>query len=93
MRIEFDPAKDLHNRAKHGVSLALAERLDMESAILVRDDRQDYGETRFNAYGLIDGQLFALTFVVRGLAVRAISLRRARPKEIRRYERRESEKD
>jgi uncharacterized protein len=29
MQIEFDPAKDLGNRAKHGVSLALAPKTNM----------------------------------------------------------------
>ena len=34
MRIEFDPAKDLANQAKHGVSLILASELDWESALV-----------------------------------------------------------
>ena len=86
--IEFDEAKDAANIAKHGVSLALASDLDLDTAVVVKDDRQDYGEDRFNAYGLIDGDLFALTFTVRGQNVRAISLRRAREKEVRQWLRR-----
>ena len=39
MRIEFDPAKDEANRAKHGVSLALAESLDWDSALVWIDER------------------------------------------------------
>ena len=34
MEIEFDPAKDAANLAKHGVSLALAERLDWNAALV-----------------------------------------------------------
>jgi len=34
MRIEFDPAKDLANQAKHGVFLILASELDWESALI-----------------------------------------------------------
>jgi uncharacterized DUF497 family protein len=86
--IEFDDAKDAANIAKHGVSLALAAELDLDTAVVVEDDRQDYGEVRFNAYGLIDGDLFALTFTLRGSNVRAISLRRARQKEVRQWLRR-----
>lgn len=79
MDIEFDPAKDAANIAKHGVSLSRAVELEILS--YRADDRRDYGEARFNAYGLIDGKLYALTFTVREGAVRAISLRRCRPKE------------
>jgi hypothetical protein len=34
MRIEFDPAKDLANQDKHGVSLAMAVELDWEAALV-----------------------------------------------------------
>lgn len=80
--IVFDPDKDAANIAKHGVSLGLAGAIDMSVAIISRDDRKDYRETRFNAYGYIEGRLYALTFTVRGEDIRAISLRRARPKEL-----------
>jgi uncharacterized DUF497 family protein len=34
MRIEFDPSKDAVNKAKHGLSLALAADLEWDSAPL-----------------------------------------------------------
>jgi uncharacterized DUF497 family protein len=77
--IEFDPAKDEANIAKHGVSLAAA--VDFEIHAVVRDERRAYDEDRFNAFGL----LYCLTFAVRAGKVRAISLRRARAKEYRRH--------
>ena len=83
--IVFDPDKDVANLAKHGVSLRFAEAMDIDAAFIRRDDRKDYQEARFNAYGYIDGRLYALTFTVRGEDVRAISLRRARPKELRHW--------
>jgi uncharacterized protein len=46
MRIEFDPAKDAANLAKHGVSLALAAELDWEAALVRVDDRFEYAELR-----------------------------------------------
>ena len=49
MRIEFDPAKDVANRAKHGVSLALAGELDWEAALVRIDDRFNYDELRMIA--------------------------------------------
>jgi uncharacterized DUF497 family protein len=81
MDIEFDPAKDAANIAKHGVSLALAA--DLEILAVVDDLR--FAEQRWRAYGFIDGVAYCLAFTVRGQRVRAISLRRARAKEYRRH--------
>ena len=39
MQVEFDPAKEEANVAKHGVPLSLAEKLDWNSALVWLDDR------------------------------------------------------
>lgn len=83
MQIEFDPAKDEINIAKHGVSLARAG--DLEMLAVKPDERFDYGEMRFRAWGLIDGQAHCLAFTTRDDRVRAISLRRAHDKEMKRH--------
>jgi uncharacterized DUF497 family protein len=83
MRIEFDPAKDRSNRDKHGLSLARAA--DFELLLVLEDDRADYGETRYRAWGTIDGVYHAMAFALRGDVVRVISLRRAHKVEIERY--------
>ena len=87
VEIEFDPAKDAANEAKHGVSLAFAaevladpERLD------VLDVRADYGEDRFITYGKVAGRVWVCVFTRRGDAHRAISLRKANDRETQRYE-------
>lgn len=80
MALEFDPEKDAGNIAKHGISLARADALE----VLVRVEDGRFTERRFRAYGLIDGALYCLAYTVRGDAVRAISLRRAHWKELRR---------
>ena len=85
MDIEFDPAKDAANIAKHGVSLADAGDLDLLTAAVIVDDRADYGETRFRAFGRIGADGFCLAFTVRGTTVRPISFRRAHEKEMKRY--------
>lgn len=89
--IVFDQDKDAANIAKHGVSLALAEDMDLALAVIVPDDRRDYGETRMNAFGSIDGVLYALTFMIRGDDIRAISLRRCRAKEVQRWKARDEQ--
>lgn len=83
MPVEFDPEKDALNIAKHGVSLSRA--VDLEILAFIEDDRGEYGETRFRAWGLIDGNAYRLAFAHRGDKVRAISLRRAHKKEMDRY--------
>lgn len=83
MEIEFDPAKDELNRAKHGISLARAAEL--AELTVERDERFEYGEMRFRAWGTIDGYLYCLAFATRNDRVRAISLRRAHEKEVRRH--------
>ena len=49
------------------------------------DDRFDYGEPRYRAYGLLDRQPYCLVFTIRDGAYRPISLRRAHAKELKRY--------
>ena len=83
MEIEFDDAKDDANRAKHGLPLALGAAV-LENLIgEVLDDRRDYGEVRINAFGLIDGRLYACTYTKRGSVYRIISLRKASRQEQR----------
>jgi len=86
MDIEFDTAKDAANIAKHGLSLADAVEFEMASAVIVIDDRRDYGEVRYRAFGRANGEGRCLAFTVRNNAVRVISYRRAHEKEMRRYE-------
>jgi uncharacterized DUF497 family protein len=77
MDVEFDEAKDATNVAKHGVSLVLGAVVLENRLGEVIDDRQDYGETRMNAFGLVAGRLFACTYTMRNGAARIISWRRA----------------
>jgi uncharacterized DUF497 family protein len=79
--VAFDPDKDTRNIAKHGISLARAEDMDMAAALVRKDDRFDYGETRYIAFGEIEDELHCLIFTFRGRGVRAISLRKANKKE------------
>lgn len=87
VRIEFDPAKDEANRAKHGVSLVEASGFDWDTALEREDDRFDYGELRFVAIGLIEAKLYVMVFTEGsdGDAVRVISLRPAEKHEMRYY--------
>ena len=86
MEIEFNPAKNQANLAKHGVDMALAEKFEFETAIIGIDDREDYAETRYTAIGYITGRLHVLIFAMRGSVLRVISLRKANRREQQSYE-------
>lgn len=83
MVLSYDPEKDKANLAKHGISLARAE--DLQNPIGIEDTRRNYGEPRYRAFGFIDGVPYCLAYTIRNGDVRAISLRRARAKEMKRY--------
>jgi uncharacterized DUF497 family protein len=85
MRIEFDPAKDSANQAKHGVSLALAEELDWDAALVWIDYRFENDEWRMIALAPKTGILYYVAFVDRGEVRRIISLRRANRREVKHY--------
>jgi uncharacterized DUF497 family protein len=81
--VDFDPAKEAVNLSKHGVSLA--RWVDLDIAVAFVDDRHDYGEVRYRAYGYIDGVAYGLAFTSRNGKVRPIGLRRVHTKEMKRY--------
>jgi uncharacterized protein len=79
----FDPDKDAKNIERHQISLARA--FDMTVIRFSEDQRFDYGEVRYRAWGTIDGKTYYLAYTIRDGKVRPISLRRARQKEMKRY--------
>lgn len=85
MEITYDPAKDAANQAKHGVSLALAVELEWETLWAEPDARHDYGEGRFIGYATLADRLYCVIFTDRGECRRIISLRKANPREVKRY--------
>ncbi len=87
MDIEFDPAKNDTNEAKHGIGLDAATGFDWETAFERVDDRFDYGEVRFVAIGLIDQRVHVMVFTDGSddHSVRVISLRAAERHEARLY--------
>lgn len=84
MTFDYDTDKDAINRDKHGLGLNEFFGFDDDPFVLP-DDRFDYGESRFRAYGRIASQAFCVIYVERGDAIRLISFRRAHEKEMRRH--------
>jgi uncharacterized DUF497 family protein len=87
MEMEFDKAKDRRNRAKHGLSLGFAARLNWDSMLVQVDDKEDCGEERWIGVAPREGRLYTVVFTMRDDEIpRIISLRRATNTEIERYE-------
>lgn len=57
----------------------------MDTAIMRRDARYEYGEARIVAIGLIGDRVHVLVFTMRGETVRVISLRKANRREVFKY--------
>lgn len=85
MKIDFDPAKDVGNIAKHGVSLSLARSLEWDLLLATEDTRAPYGEVRMVGFAPIDQTVYCVVFTERSNGYRIISLRKALPREVRAY--------
>jgi uncharacterized protein len=86
MSFIFDPLKDQANQEKHGLSLADFQGFDPEmEPLTVVDTRIEYGETRYQTLGRINGKGYMVVTAESDEGLRIISFRRAHEKEMRRY--------
>lgn len=85
MKITYDPAKNARNIDERGLSFDRAADFDFETALMVQDDRKDYGELRIRALGMLDRRVHQLTFVETESGIRVISFRRANKRETRKW--------
>lgn len=82
---EWNEDKERINIVKHGIDFETATGI-WDGPMLQRiDDRFDYGETRFVAFGEVDGRVLAVVYTWRGDACRIISARMANRHERRAY--------
>lgn len=87
MEFEFDPAKSEANEAKHGIHFTEAMRLwDDERRMEI--PARTTGEPRFMVIGKIAGKHWSgvITYHYRKEKTRIVSVRRARPEEVKLYE-------
>ena len=85
MEFEFDQHKSRSNKAKHGIDFVEAQALwrdvqRLEVAVRVTD------ESRFLVIGKIGDRHWSAVITYRDRAVRLISVRRSRVKEVELYE-------
>jgi uncharacterized protein len=87
MNIEFDDEKRRWTLDARGLDFAQAAEIFDGTEFTWEDDRADYGEPRFNTFGLLDGRLVSVTWTIRKGNQRIISMRKANEREQARYRR------
>lgn len=85
MKIIFDAAKRNKNFDEKGLDFERAGEIFDSVTATVRDERKDYGETRFVTTGRPDGRIVVVVWTPRGHACRIISMRKANEREIKKY--------
>ena len=85
MRISYDSAKNQRNVRDRGLSFDSAAEFDFEGALYAVDKRQDCGETRYVAVGMLGVRLHVLCFAETPEGIRVISFRKANAREVNRY--------
>ncbi|MCX6033604.1 MAG: BrnT family toxin [Chloroflexi bacterium] len=87
MKFEWDAAKRLSNSRKHGIDFADSTTIFEGDTVVLLDDRFDYGERRYLAFGLLKDKVIVVAYTERGEKIRIISARKAlRHEELYYYE-------
>lgn len=85
MKIVYDQAKSERNVRERGLSFERAADFDFTTALIIVDERRDYGEIRHVAIGYLEARLHVLCFLERPNGIRVISFRKANSREVRKY--------
>ncbi len=85
IHFEFDPTKSQKNLEKHGIDFQEAQRLWNDPNLLEIAAKSD-DEPRFLLIGVIDDKHWSAVVTHRNGAIRLISVRRSRQKEVEIYE-------
>ena len=85
MGFEWDEQKREVNLDKHGIDFVLAQRIFDNPVLESTDNRRDYSEQRWSAYGEADGVVLFVIYTWRGNIRRLISARKAGTDEKKMY--------
>ncbi len=83
MPYEWDEAKRQINLEIRGIDFEEIERFQWETSL--KEEQIRYGERRTLALGYIGNRLHVVVYTARGGNTRIISMRKASPREMRRY--------
>jgi uncharacterized DUF497 family protein len=85
MAFEWNEDNRKDHLVKHGVDFRRMTALFDGPTLETVDNRFNYGETRINALGEIEGRVYAVAYTWRGPNRRIISARKANDREQRKY--------
>jgi uncharacterized DUF497 family protein len=81
----WDEAKNVENRAKHGIGFEIVHQIDWSTTVIEDDDRFDYGELRSRVFVRLNGKPYCVALAPRDGTIRVLSARRMHEKEALRY--------
>ncbi len=84
-RITFDERKRAQTLAERKIDFRDAGQVFAGRTLTVRDDRQGYGEDRFQTVGFLSGRMVMVVWTPRGDARHVISMRKCNDREQTRY--------
>lgn len=85
MAITFDPAKRDDALFERGLDFADAEQVFAGLNYSVPDERHDYGELRWQTYGMLAGRMVMVVWTERGEDRHVMSMRKCNDREAVRY--------
>jgi uncharacterized DUF497 family protein len=90
-QFEWDDEKAAQNLRAHGVEFETAREVFQDRFVItMTDPREDYGEERYRALGMVRDRLLYVAYTMRDERIRVISVRYAEPWERRMYHEEES---
>jgi len=81
VKISYDPGKRAITLAERGLDFNDAPKVFAGPTLRLPDERQDYGEVRYQTYGLLDDRLIMLVWTERGDTRHIISMRKCNARE------------
>jgi uncharacterized protein len=85
MQITFHEEKRARTLRERGLDFADAGRVFDGLKITLLDDRQDYGELRYQTIGLLNEHMVMVVWTPRGQARHILSMRKCNDREKQRY--------
>ena len=83
MKITCDPNKRERTLIERDLDFMDAAKVFVGRALTLEDDRFDYGEMRFQTYGVLDGRVVMVVWTPRDEARHVISMRYCHEREAR----------
>jgi uncharacterized DUF497 family protein len=87
MKFTWREPKRLTNLKKHGFDFADGKQVFSGPTMTVEDDREAYGEQRFNTTGFLDERIVTICHTETPDEIYLISMRKAEPHEIEEFAR------